>query len=145
MNTYNSSSKGLRELISNSRQSTRETNERRYGKKKKTSDFDFDKVKAARTQAESYVNLPDIGNETQTLGVLKRTVEDLKSDLNDQETKCAALKRNFESLSALLIKTENEKKNLETLRKTLQQENRQYAQEVLGNLQKIKSLQAELD
>ena len=49
MNTYTSSSKGLRELISNSRQSTRDTNDRKYGKKKKTSDFDFDKAKLAKT------------------------------------------------------------------------------------------------
>ena len=140
MNTYTSSSKGLREMITNSRQSTRDTNDRKYGKKKKTSDFDFDAIKLAKTQAESYMHLPDIGTDVQTISILKRTVEDLKSDLSDQESKCAALKRNFESLSALLIKTEAEKKGLEGLRKNLQAENRQYAQEVLGNLQKIKSL-----
>lgn len=65
------------------------------------------------------MHLPDIGNDSQTIGVLKRTVEELKSELQDQENKCGALKRNFESLSALLIKTEADKKGLEGLRKNL--------------------------
>ena len=60
-----------------------------------------------KTQANGLV-LPDISNDTQ-YHQMKYSMNLLKDELKESEMKCQALKRNFESLSALLTKTEAEK------------------------------------
>ena len=64
-------------------------------------------------------NLPDIGSEAETIKSLKLTIESQKKDLVEKDQKCAALQRNFESLSALCLKAEGEKVALEKAKKVL--------------------------
>ena len=69
----------------------------------------------------------------------------MKTGIKDRENKIAALQRNFESISKLCMKAESEKKNLEIMNSNLKLENRKYANEILGYMQQIKSLRAELE
>ena len=52
---------------------------------------------------------PDIGHENDTVANLRETIDVQKKDLVEKEQKCAALQRNFESLSGLCLKAENDK------------------------------------
>lgn len=63
----------------------------------------------------------------------------------EKEQKCGALQRNFESLSALCLKYENEKSNLEKLKKQLAADAQKQAQDMLDKIQTIKRLEAELE
>jgi ABC-type protease/lipase transport system fused ATPase/permease subunit len=76
---------------------------------------------------------------------LKARLDEARTDLKEKEQKLGALQRNFESLSALCMKTEAEKSTLVKMNQHLTVENRNYASELLGKIQQIKKLQAELE
>jgi hypothetical protein len=76
---------------------------------------------------------------------MKYSLNLVKEELKESEMKVKALKRNFQSLTDLLTKTENEKQGYLTINKQLSIENSNYASEVLDQLKKINSLQTEIE
>lgn len=89
--------------------------------------------------------LPEIGSMSDSVHHLRETVEIQKKELVEKEQKCQALQRNFECLSALCRKAENERNALEKVKVQLQAENRAQAEELLASLQKVKMLESELE
>jgi hypothetical protein len=64
--------------------------------------------------------LGDQSNLTKHNIALRQENEILKADLKEKDLKCGALQRNFRSVSELLKKTEDEKRNLSAVNSNLQ-------------------------
>lgn len=78
--------------------------------------------------------MPEIGSEVDSIYKLKKLIEELKAEAREKDLKVGALQRNFESLSALCLKNENEKMALDRINKQLSLENQNYATELLDKL-----------
>ena len=90
-----------------------------------------EKTPAFNFMTDIDVKLPNIGSESSTISQLKIRISELEIEVKDKEHKCQALTRNFESLSALCVKAENEKQQHKKLAETLQAENREQSKEIL--------------
>ena len=84
-----------------------------------------EKTPAFNFMTDVEVKLPNIGSDSSTISQLRLKISELEIEVKDKEHKCQALTRNFESLSSLCVKAENEKNNHKRLAETLQNENRE--------------------
>ena len=69
----------------------------------------------------------------------------MRNELHQSELKVGALQRNFESVSALCLKAENDKKSLNKTNRILTSENKKLSLDIIDNVDTIKKLQEMLE
>lgn len=89
------------------------------------------------------LSLPNIDNMQLTKNnlQLRTTIDELRNELRQNELKVGALQRNFESVSTLCLKAENDKKSLHTTNRILTTENKKLTNDIAENMETIKKLQ----
>eukprot|EP00347_Sterkiella_histriomuscorum_P007722 403347810 len=90
-------------------------------------------------------NLPDIKDSRVLGNELRRIIEEQRKELEHRNQTVQALQRNFESLSTLCINERAEKTNLLKLNEQIKQENKEYAQQIVGMSSKIEGMQKEIE